>query len=720
MPTATYKFPDGRKARIDYETPEQLQDAVAHLENAGRGQIVAPQGVAANLNANAIRIPTPAEELNSAGKMAVGLGRGVYDIGQALSQSARHALPENLGRAGEYDQQIANEAKLYDQGLGGSWEAGVGRMAVNLAPAIPSGLAAGNAARTLAMSRGITAPVPLAVLEGMAGGLATTATQPVLEGDFAQGKAQQAVTSSLLGGTFSGALSATGRGIEEVANIPVNAANAMARQIQQPGQGVVSRVVSGGVKPSEVQRGADLFARLGIDATPAQISGSRAGTMVENLSRQSVFTADDALRGDLKRSAQLINAVKRTAKSISGSQAVDPASVGTQVQKLTTDAVSKIAAMRSTWGRRAYGQIDRAANGQKIVGTQNLRNEIGAILKEYEGVTGADAQKVVSQVRKWIDTQDEILRLGDRGRVSAGTALRQLQTYAKGARGEGNIFADLEGRGVDRALSARLQSAMMRDLDEAAANNGRGNLGVMIRRANEGWRKFSSELDAIEGSILGSVVGDDFAGEISGVAFNKVAPERVFQRLVTAQPSEIAVAKSYLTRFNPQVWQDFQKARLLAALDAARISPATAGPRAIPMDPARFIDELTGGAGARGKLGMDRLKAIYGDSPAWPAIRDLLNASRRMGDSFGRNYSNTAVAQQAMSAMDKLSQIAGGAIRQGVGTAATIAGLKQYTQQAMNGAPAQLYQLPARAGLARKVAATGLPAVVPLLPEEQQ
>ena len=78
----------------------------------------------------------------------------------------------------------------------------------------------------------------------------------------------------------------------------------------------------------------------------------------------------------------------------------------------------------------------------------------------------------------------------------------------------------------------------MADLDETAAANG-GTVGEALKRANALWRQYSGEIDTIEASALGRIIGDDMVGELSGTAFNTTSPERVLKVLDGLTASEL-------------------------------------------------------------------------------------------------------------------------------------------------------------------------------------
>jgi hypothetical protein len=195
----------------------------------------------------------------------------------------------------------------------------------------------------------------------------------------------------------------------------------------------------------------------------------------------------------------------------------------------------------------------------------------------------------------------------------------------------------------------------MADMDETAAGAD-GTVGEALRRANDLWRKYSSEIDSVEASALGRIVGDDVVGELTGTAQNTVSPERVLKVLDGLTATELKTVKDYLVRENPQMWQQFQRTTLERAMDSARASAPSMGDRALPINPGAFVRELEGSSGKAAVAQQERLRVIF-DGAARDQLEALMSAGRRMADSTGYNFSGTGAYNEASGVLSNIANL---------------------------------------------------------------
>lgn len=349
----------------------------------------------------------------------------------------------------------------------------------------------------------------------------------------------------------------------------------------------------------------------------------------------------------------MINAINRTAKQASPT-GVSAEGFAQSLQGQVKNMVTDLSKSRSAFGRQAYGAVENAAGGQKIVATNATLDEIAKIVDEFGSVQGADASAVARQAEAFFN------KLSGDGAITPGLAVRQLQAWEQAARTGQGLFEGVQDRTTAKTLAGRLSRALMADLD-GAADNTVGPLGDSLRAANKGWRDYSSKIDAIEASALGRLVGEDFADEVAGVAFNRVSPEKVWQRLDTMTPSELEAVKSYVTKNSPELWQQYQRLTLERARDMAKAQAPSMGARPLGINPSAFVKSLEGSSGKQAVNQQARLKVIFGDSPLGEQVNMLTEAGRRMADFTGYNSSGTGGANELMSIPGMLGKVADGA-----------------------------------------------------------
>jgi hypothetical protein len=436
--------------------------------------------------------------------------------------------------------------------------------------------------------------------------------------------------------------------------------------------------IAGGGRDSQaaLRRGERVARETGINLTPGQLTGGKGTTMAENLARQSIWTRDKMFQGDQTRARQMLNAINRTAKETAGTPA-SAESFAANLQGQVRNMVNDLSRARSDFGRQAYGAIEKTAGGQKVIPTTRVQDEIAKIVDEHAGVQGADSAAIAAQANKFFDSLK-----GD-GAISAMTALRQLQAWEKAGRTGAGLFEGVQDRSTAKTLALRLSRALSDDIDNAG-----GNFGDSLRKANAGWRDYSQKIDALEASALGRIVGEDFADDVAGVAFNRVSPEKVWSRLDALAPSELSAVRSYLGKSNPELWQQYQRLTLERARDIARTSAPSQGARTLALDPGAFVKALEGGTGKQAINQQGRLKVIFEGSPLEGQVKSLVEAGRRIADATGTNFSGTAPAAEAMG----LLGAAGQGVRAVVGAVAPAVGLRQVAKSAV--LPAAQRRLP--------------------------
>jgi hypothetical protein len=659
------------------------------------------------------------DEMNWAEKGLVGVGRGMTEIGQGAKQLGLRAgglvgavSPEEVAA---YDAKVANEAALFEGGLGDSTAAGIGRFLGQTAVTLPVGGVGGNFIKS-----GATAGAQLlrAGAVGAGQGAVTAGLNPVIGGNFAEQKGRQVVTGAALGAPLGVAGQAAVRTLQGAVNAPARAGNFIADTIspQSPAQIEVAITaarargddataeslmtaldrarertsanvgqVQAAITGSNAQRrvGERVSRESGITLSPAQASGSKAAMMVENLARQSVFTRDKMFLGDQRRARQMINSVRQLGRSLSPGQ-TSPVVFAERLQSTVTGMVKDLAAQRTKVAGGAYNAITQMASGRPIVATNNTLDEVARLADEFGDVSSADGQRI----RSW--AEGFFARLKDDGNITPQRAVRELQGWTQAGRTGQGLFDGVMDRSTAKTAANRLAQAMMRDLDETADATG-GTMGESLRYANNLWRKYSAEIDGVEASALGRIVGDDIAGELSGVSFNTVAPEAVMRKLDGLSASELRVVRDYVQRSNPALWSEYQRLTLDRALESARAAAPSMGGRPAAINPAAFVRQLEGSSGNAAVNARARLEVLFGDSGK---LRSILEASRRMADTTGANFSGTAPAQEAMTLMQRLSQ-AGGQAAGGLGS---LAGLRVVANQTVPGAarvPLQMREAPA-------------------------
>jgi hypothetical protein len=391
------------------------------------------------------------------------------------------------------------------------------------------------------------------------------------------------------------------------------------------------------------KEGEDLSRRTGVRFTPSQVSGSKVGTALENMSRQSIFSADRAFEADTRIAHDAIRYMDRVMDGVTKNPASE-AVLGSQIQSTVRGAVEKIATQRETIAAQQYGAIDKMLGNRAFVKPTNAMREADALIQEYSGIVTPEAQRIVAQAKA----------LKDKLAQKQGFTFREAQAnrgyYGKGARGGTNVFDDVSGD-LNRTIATRLFKAFDADMEQSAAGlSGKGpgmvphgtiGLDEAIKQANGNYRRYSQLMEYTKAHPIARLLGDDIKLD-DVVQFNKIAPETVIQRLGNMKPTELHMVRDFMKQNAPEAWQQYKRLMIEKAMDSARTLPTSAGANVVPFNAARFVRELGGDNPAKIK----QLNAIF-DASELKELDDAFAVARRLGDRFGYNGSGTGPYQEA-------------------------------------------------------------------------
>lgn len=587
-----------------------------------------------------------------------GLSQGSADVlgdfgGKTLGD-ARRSAAGYFGDLSKELQNDTNQERRATQDLTGSWGGGIGGFAGDLAYTLPIA-SVGVAAKGAGAAK--------AIGQAALGGALQGAVQPVA-------KEGERLDNTLLGGALGGGLSGLGRG-------------AMTLGENVLPQNVTARVLNyfndrANAKPFAAQ-GEALAQRTGIDLTPGMVSGSKSQTAMENMARQSVFSADTAFEADEKIANQAIANINRIMDRVSP-DSVSVQGIGQRVQESVDKAVKSVVDRREDVAKQQYGAIRRMVGDAPVVDYAKTRQVLQDMIGENTDVIGADARRVRTQAQRMLD------ELGAKDGFSLDSARKSRSSYGAAARGQANLLSNVD-RNVNKTFAKRMYAAISDDieaagqrLDEAA---GFGQNGVvpagtnvmrpseMLKAANEEYRNHTDLLRKIERSPLRRLLGDKF--DVDGFTEYSLKPEAVVQRIDAMKPSELAQVRYFMERNEPEVWGQYKRMIVEDALGAAQTAPASAGANHVPFNASGFIRSIGGDNPQK----TERLQQIF--NPGEMAeIRDAMEAARRMGDSFGRNFSGTGPYNEVMQASNGfIDAFKNASLRAAAGTAAPIAGFNK-------------------------------------------
>ncbi|WP_206141068.1 hypothetical protein [Stenotrophomonas maltophilia] len=610
------------------------------------------------------------------------------DIGGQGLADARRSVADYFGGLSKELQQETNQERIASQALtssGGGILGGLAGDILNTAPLMPVGVAARGAGAVRAVGQAAT------------GGAIQGALQPVAQDG-------ERLNNTALSAAFGGGLAGLGR-----------AAMSIGENVLP--QNVTARALNffndrANAQPFAAE-GEALARRTGIDLTPGMVSGSKSQTAVENMARQSVFSADTAFQADEKIANQAIANVNRIMDRISPDSA-SAQGIGQRVQESVDQAVKRVVDRREDMAKQQYGAIRRMVGDAPVVDYAKTRQVLQDIIGENAGVPGlgSDARLVRTQAQRMLD------ELSGKEGFSLDAARKSRSSYGAAARGQANLLRNVD-RNVNKAFAKRMYAAISDDiesagqrLDEAA---GFGQNGVvpagttvtrpseMLRAANDEYRNHSDLLRKIEQSPLRRLLGDKV--DVDGFTSYSLPPETVIQRINSMKPSELAQVRYFMERNEPEVWGQYKRMIVEDALASAQSAPASAGANHIPFNANGFVRALGGDKPDK----IEKLQATF-DRSEMAEIMDALQAARRMGDKFGANFSGTGPYNELVQASNGfVDAFKNASLRAAAGTAAPIAGFNKVARMMVNSdgrrALIELSRLPPRSRRANDLAA---------------
>lgn len=586
-----------------------------------------------------------ASEMSPLDRFGAGYSYGVKRTGQGLSQLMSHAIggaqaqldpgfaqnpmlglpllaarlaasPERRAQEiGQMDRNIAEEARIFNEGLGKYTSGKAGSITGGVVATGP--LAGPGRATTWLGTLG----------RGAATGGIGAATQPVDDPEnFAKQKAAQVGLGALFGGGTAGALRGVQSGLERLLprNVTAQVVNASQRLFGDKGF---------------AKEGEALAQRTGVTGlSPGAISGNKVQTMGENMARQSIFSRDMAFEADKKVAQQIhdyIGGVMQRVKA--GSVAPDEA--GKVVQQTVRNGVRALADIRDKQAAKDYGLVRKLiGNGPSPIRPTALADKLQSVVDEYGGVMGKDAETVAGWAGKQLANLEPVANSLDK-------LLQTRRFFSKAAAGAANIFENVNP-GMQRRIAAQMVGAIDDDLARAA-DKLPGNLGSALKTANANYAALQRNIQAVEASPLGRLVGDDVASELTG-AFNTVAPEKVIERIRGLTPSEIGMVRGQLEKWNPDAWAGVKRRVLEDALSTAENAAPSEGANVLALRGNAFINALTRGDKDGGKL-----KAMFTGAEQ-KQIADAFNVIKRFGDKTGYNFSGTGPYNEAAGVINAL------------------------------------------------------------------
>jgi len=576
-----------------------------------------------------------------------GIGQGMSDVAKGAQQLGMHIMERDptvrlLGGAGtvsdaakQIDKEVNDKAaidKHLEETGGGKVGATIGQVAATLPVARMGITPAAGAPLLNVLSTGANAGLQ----GGILGALQPTQTQDDVS-SLVKGEQPASYWDKKVGQIDTGGLTGLATGTL------LGGATEGIRKLLSPSSTAVNAAVGKSADTPFAKEGEALAQRTGIDLTPGQVTGSKTQTQLENLARQSVFSRSTAFQADQKIIGQWNDYVSGLIDNIG--EGGGSAEIGQRVQGAVKQATSDLTNARDVAAQQDYGAIRNLLQGKPAVVPQNYLQKIQELGQEFAG--GPEGSDYAKLSRTLSSLQENGLQNAD-----LQTLMKTRRFLSQVAGGQVNLAGET-GKGLQKSVASQLLGAIDQDLDASAQKIG-GPVGDMLQQANARYRGFSQQIEGLQNSALGKLVGEDFANAMGSGQFNSVPGEVVMQRLSQLKPSQLEAAKGILQDKAPDVWQSVKRSYLEDALSKAQASAPSEGANALVARPNVFVSALDKTPEAR-----QRLQAMF-SSQEQSQINDALSAARRISDKTGMNFSGTASAAEGYGLMHAIGSLASG------------------------------------------------------------
>lgn len=584
------------------------------------------------------------------------------DIGGQGLADARRSVADYFGGLSKDLQQETNQERIASQALtssGGGMLGGFAGDTLNTLPLLPVGVAARGAGAVRAIGQAAT------------GGAIQGALQPVAQDG-------ERLNNTALSAAFGGGLAGLGRAAMSVGE-NVLPQNVTARALNFFNDRANARPFAA--------EGEALARRTGIDLTPGMVSGSKSQTAVENMARQSVFSADTAFQADEKIANQAIANVNRIMDRITPNSA-SAQTIGNRVQETVDKAVGSVFDRREKMAKEQFGAIRRMVGDTPVVDFAKTKQLLRDIISENDvPAASGDVNKIRAQAQRMLN------ELEAQPAYPLDAARKARTSYGSAWAGKSNLLRNV-APDMNRTFGKRMWGAVSEDIDAAAtrideaAGFGR-NMPVpegvtvqrpsdLLRAANEEYRNHSDLLKRLQQSPMRRLLGDKV--DVDGFTSYSLPPETVIQRINSMKPSELGQVRYFMERNEPEVWGQYKRMIVEDALATAQSAPASAGANHIPFNANGFVRALGGDKPDK----IEKLQATF-DPSEMAEIMDALQAARRMGDKFGANFSGTGPYNELVQASNGfVDAFKNASLRAAAGTAAPIAGFNKVARMMVN------------------------------------
>lgn len=414
-----------------------------------------------------------------------------------------------------------------------------------------------------------------------------------------------------------------------------NTATATAKSVAQP---VIRKVIdetllNDALQTDIAKEGRRLGDKFGFEFTAAEQSGNPTLRGMEDaLANSSRWGGKFAERNQKKVNA-IIGRFQGELDKISPETMSRP-DVGDRIATAYRSTLDNLVKTRRSQAKIDFGQT----GGQESnILSNNLFRELQTIRSEGDAKlltkSKAHAARLANSLLKRVSSKTEAGNVQSE-LISLDDMANGLSDFSSEASRPGSLMDNVQSA-AERRVYTRLYNALQKDLEAEIANPKADPERVaMLVTARDNYRQFSNQISDVQKTTLGKIVGkSDYDSEGNLV----VAPEKIADRLISMEPTELRSTIGFLDKNHPDIAQATRRYILESSLRKAQEGIGQRGAGTTKeFAKAEFVKNLPDD---------DTLNILFKDKKSADDIRDIAAGINRMID-YGASQKGSQTFQR--------------------------------------------------------------------------
>lgn len=320
----------------------------------------------------------------------------------------------------------------------------------------------------------------------------------------------------------------------------------------------------------------------------------------------------------------------------------DTATLGAEIKQSYTAVADSLQRMRSDMWKKTIGEAKAFVGNKKVFPVQNTRSYFEQKIDFLKKAPGEEEQRAAGQLarvyERLLPKRDESGRLIESGLLDIDQFQSALHHFTKKAEGKGRLFVDILDSNLDRAVSAEVKSALLKDM-ELAENGFAGKGADLLKLARRQYAINSGRIQELQETTIGKMLNTKTVHDISDY----------YDKLVKMKPTMLRQTVEVINGYDSTLMNNIRRRMFEDTLEKSmQILPDS--PAAAPFDPKTFMKNLP-----------DNWGTLIADKALKKEMVGTIKGIKRLSYTPGGGSTVSEMAQVA-----DVGGLAGGAIQGGM------------------------------------------------------